>query len=187
MSASIDNASATRLFITPSRLAPPQLMKRLGRGSGHVADLRPSRGDGGHGFDPSAPARAAAEVPLLQRPDRVVQQRRAKPPSPQTIHRLLDRRPEMLRLDVAPEVDQVTGDVDLHRARFVTRSAKAACLRKVLEIPKPLEKRRDQRADGAGIDAAVRVPADLAIDRAGVQARAAADAAKRLAIFLAGE
>src|SRR5690349_8199289 len=93
----------------------------------------------------------------------------------------------MLVDDVAPQVDQVTRDVDFHRTRFVARAAQAGRLRQILEITEPLKQRRDQRADRPGIDAAVRVSADLAVNRARVEARAAADAAQRLAIFLARE
>ena len=53
--------------------------------------------------------------------------------------------------------------------------------------PMPDEFRRDQRADGAAINPPVSVPANLAINRAGIQARPAANAVQHLAHLGVGQ
>ena len=75
-------------------------------------------------------------------------------------------------------------DVDPDRADFAARSAQAAGLRQVGHAPRPRALAL-HRADRPGIDAAVRVAADLLVDRTGVQARAAADAVQHLREFRA--
>ena len=79
------------------------------------------------------------------------------------------------------------GNIDLHGAGLVTGAAKAAGLGEVFELGQALKQGRDEGADGTGIDAAVCVAADFAVDGAGIKARPAADAAKRFAVFGVGE
>ncbi len=69
------------------------------------------------------------------------------------------------------------GDIDFYGADFVAGAAEAAGLREVLEFFQALEEGCDECADGAGVDAAVGVASDFAIDGAGIQTCAAADAA----------
>ena len=80
----------------------------------------------------------------------------------------------------ARSASSILRDVDPHRARFLAGPAQAARLRKIGPRPEAERARRVHRADRPRIDAAVRVAADLLVDRAGVQARSAADAVEDL-------
>ena len=61
-------------------------------------------------------------------------------------------------------------------------------MRRAATCPRDAVKlRRDNRADRAGVNPGIIVPADLAIHRAMIQARAAADAIERLALFRIGQ
>src|SRR2546423_15468785 len=88
---------------------------------------------------------------------------------------------------VAPHPDQMLGDVDFDGAGFIARATEARCLRQVLVFSEAFEEWRDQGADRAGVNTAVRVPADLAEDRAGIEARAAANAAQGFPVLFAGK
>ena len=67
------------------------------------------------------------------------------------------------------------GEVNINWAGFLAGSANGAGLRegRVIRAEKP---RRDNRADGTGIDAIVSVTANLTKNGAGVETRAATDA-----------
>src|ERR1700677_2369909 len=92
----------------------------------------------------------------------------------------------MLVDDISAHVDEMLWNINLDWASFVTSSTKARRLRKIFEISQSLKKWRDQRTDWPRINAAVGMTADLAIDGAGIQTRAAANASQGLAI-LTGE
>src|SRR5664279_2656502 len=73
-------------------------------------------------------------------------------------------------LQVAPEHKQHVGDVDIDRAGLFARAAETAGKGQRRGVFDAIEERRDDRADGSGIDPAIAVTADILIDRAGVQA-----------------
>ena len=101
---------------------------------------------------------------------------RAPPSSPaarRTDPRLLD--------DAGAEVDQDLGNVDLDRAHLVAGAAQRRGVGQRLRVLQILQLRRQDRADRTAVDRPVRVAAGLPVDRAGVQARGAADAVQRLA------
>ena len=71
---------------------------------------------------------------------------------------------------------QVMVKINLYRTRRGTRTAKRACVGKMLEFLKSRIMRRDDRADRALISCTIRMSADVSEDRADIEARAAADA-----------
>ena len=78
--------------------------------------------------------------------------------------------------DLAAEVDQDLGDVDLDRADLVAGAAERGGVGERAGVLDPDELRRQDRADRAGVDRVVGVAAGPLVDRADVQAGAAADA-----------
>ena len=76
-------------------------------------------------------------------------------------------------------------DVDLDRACLAAGAAQRAGARQVLGGVQAGEQRCQHGADGAGIHPAVGVAADVLVDRADVEAGAAAQAIKRLAVVAA--
>src|SRR5688572_19616101 len=153
--------------------ALPQLMKGFWGGRGEVADLGPAGGDAGHLAHPAGSFGASAEVPLLEAANEAVEEAGFEAPGPEGVDPALEPAAELVLGDVAAHVDQVLGDVDLDGAGFVAGAAEAGGLGEVLEVAEALEERGDQRADGAGVDVAVGVAANLAVDGAGVKAGAA--------------
>ena len=81
------------------------------------------------------------------------------------------------------QAQQQIGDRDVDRADLVARAAQAGGRGRSANSGKrsPGQQRRQHRADRSGVDAAVGVAARLPVDRADVQAGAAADAAQDLA------
>ncbi len=92
--------------------------------------------------------------------------------------------------DLRPQVDQHGRDVDLDRAHLVAGAAQRRGVRQrvgLRVLTDAVHQRVQDRADRAGVDRAVGVPADPLVDRAHVQAGRAADAPQRLAADLVGE
>ena len=84
----------------------------------------------------------------------------------------------LLADDPAAEVDQDLGDVDLHRADVVAGPAERRGVGERAGVLDAREHRRQDRADRAGVDRVVGVAAGPLVDRADVQAGAAADAVR---------
>ena len=89
--------------------------------------------------------------------------------------------------DAPAQVHEHRGDVDLDRADLVAGAAQRGRPRQRRRGAQPLQLRREDRADRAGVGRLVRVPAGALVDRAHVQARRAADAVQRLAADRVGE
>src|SRR5213594_3447209 len=104
-----------------------------------------------------------------------------------------DAKPEALQppvafarfglLDFGAQLEQHFGNVDLDRADLRARATQAGGERQSGFVHDAEKLRRDNGADGAGIDPRERVTADLAVHRADVQASAAADTVERLPLF----
>ncbi len=119
--------------------------------------------------------------PLPDRPHgQPVASRAAHRPGPQPPQQPLAGRAHGRGLVDGPmaEVDELMGDVDFHRADFAARPAERRGEGERAGLLQAHQVRREDGADGAGIDPAVGPAADAAIDRAGVQAGPAADAAE---------
>src|SRR2546421_3499410 len=106
----------------------------------------------------------------------------------QTLARLPLHRPVLIRCargrpfrNLRAQVQEQFRDVYLHGADLAARAAQARRVRQLRGLLQARQLRRDDRADGAGVDRAVGVAADLLIDGARVQACAAAYARERLA------
>ena len=78
-------------------------------------------------------------------------------------------------------------DVDLDRADLVARAAQRRRVRQRRRVLDADQLRREDRADRAGVDRAVRVTARARVDGTHVEAGAAADAVQRLPADLIGE
>ena len=89
-------------------------------------------------------------------------------------------RPRARELGVRARPQQQLVQRDPDRAGLPAGAAQRGGVRELGRLRRVLQQRRDDRADRPRVDAAVGVPADLALDRAGVQAGAAADAVQRL-------
>src|SRR5439155_18071277 len=85
------------------------------------------------------------------------------------------------------QMQQNVWDVDLDGANLVARPAQARRVRQRRVSFDALELRREDRADRAGVDGAVRVTTRARVDGADVEARAAADAVQRLSADLVGQ
>ena len=86
-------------------------------------------------------------------------------------------------VEVASLVDNQTGYVDVDRAAFEAGAAERAEFEHVLGgVEVGLEQRGQGGADGAGVDGAVGVAADFAVDGAGVEAGATAEAGEQVAV-----
>ena len=83
--------------------------------------------------------------------------------------------------DAMAQVQQNFRNRNLDRTNLRARAAQRRRERQVTGDFCAKQLRRQDRADGSGIRAAVRVPADVVVDRADIEARAAADAQQRLA------
>src|SRR5439155_11335797 len=70
---------------------------------------------------------------------------------------------------------QERGDVDLDGTHVTAGAAQARGVGELGRLRQAEELRAQHRADGTGIDRPVRVAADLAVHRAGVETRAAAN------------
>ena len=90
-------------------------------------------------------------------------------------------------LSLAAQVQEEVGNIDFHGTNFPAGSAQGGSEGQFPSLTDAHEFRRDQRADGAAINPPVSVPANLAIDRAGVQARPAANAVQHLAHLGVGQ
>src|SRR5580658_4585735 len=88
---------------------------------------------------------------------------------------------------VAPVLEQVMMEVDADRARFRAGAAKRGGRGKVFPILETAQMGRNDRANRTLIGRAVGVPADVSENRAHIQARAAADAVERVALFGVGQ
>ena len=93
----------------------------------------------------------------------------------------LGERRMPFRHHAATQVDQDFRNVDLHRTNFIACAAERRRIGQRARVLHVLELWRKDRADRSGVNRAVCVAAGLAVHRAGVQARAAADALQRLA------
>jgi hypothetical protein len=82
------------------------------------------------------------------------------------------------------QFEQHLRDVDFDRADFVAGAAERGGVGQRLRVLHLHQLRREDGADGAGIDRAVGVAAGLAVDGAGVHAGGAADALEGLALDL---
>src|SRR5207253_10356984 len=67
------------------------------------------------------------------------------------------------------QVEEQLRDVYLDGADLAARAAEARSVRELRRLFEPRELRRDDRADGAGVDRPVGVAADLLVDRARIQ------------------
>ena len=98
----------------------------------------------------------------------------------------------MLRVVVAfgelmAQVEEHSREVDFDWTRLFAGAAEAAGVWQILSFREVGEHRGDDCADWTGIYPAVGVPADLAIDGAGVETSSAAQAVKRLSQLRVGE
>ena len=125
--------------------------------------------------------RARDERPLDE-PRRAAGRRRsgARPPKIQATAASRARSGSRdLRLDhLCAQVQQHLRDVDLDRADLVARAAEARGVRQRGGVLDPDELRREDRADRARVHRAVGVTAGARVDRADVEAGAAADAVR---------
>src|SRR5439155_4290589 len=166
----------------------PGLAERFRRQRRKVATLGPARQWVER--NTSDPALARAE-PLRQ-----ARQARAEIVSPRPLHRpgphthgsplgdgraLWLGRSLGLLLRFAAQVEQQVRDVDLHRAHFAAGAAQRRGKGQLAGALEAGKLGRYQSADGATLDPAVGVPADLPVDRAGVEASVAANTKERLA------
>jgi hypothetical protein len=93
----------------------------------------------------------------------------------------------VLQDDLIAQVDEHLGNIDLDRADLVARAAERGGEGQALRVMHLLKLRREDGADGAGVDGAVGVAAGLAIDGAGVLAGSAANAVEGFATAGVGE
>src|SRR5256884_393826 len=93
----------------------------------------------------------------------------------------LGPRRDVLLVDLAAELDQHPGNVDADGAGVGARAAERRGVRQLLHGAGAVEHRGQEDADRTRIRVAVRVAADLPVDGAHVEARAAAQAVERLA------
>ena len=128
----------------------------------------------GRNFASRTPIRTAGHRQL-------VAQRSAHEPGPSRPGQPLGPRVHRRRLVDGPmaQMDELVRDVDLHRADLAARPAQRRGERQLARLLQAQQVRREDRADGAGIDPAVGPAAHAAVDRAVVQARPAADAMQR--------
>ena len=168
-------ASRVRARISSrAALTAPPLPERLLRHRLQVARLRPCR-ERARQPRGAAPLRPAPREPL--RPLVAPRRRRTSRASERIAIR---SRAGLFVDDLRAQVQQHARDVDLDRADLVAGAAEARRIRQRLRVLDPAQLRREDRADRAGIDGAVRVAAGARVDRADVEARAAADAVQRL-------
>src|SRR5207253_5636598 len=92
----------------------------------------------------------------------------------------LGPRRDVLLVDLAAELDQHPGNVDADGAGVGARAAERRGVRQLLHRAGAVEHRGQEDADRTRIRVAVRVAADLPVDGAHVEARAAAQAVERL-------
>ena len=103
-------------------------------------------------------------------------------PSPQAIsQRFQASQFARLMVQLLAQRDQHLGNRDFHGTRGLARAAQARSVRQMMIRRQPVVHRRQQRADRPRIHAAVSMAADVAKNRAGIQARAAANAKQALA------
>src|SRR5258708_39806955 len=88
---------------------------------------------------------------------------------------------------LGPKLQQQFRNVDFDWAHFGARSAEARCEREPGVLHDAVKLRRDDLSDWTGINPGIVVTADLAVNRAMVQARAATDAEQRTALVGLGE
>src|SRR5207237_367078 len=79
------------------------------------------------------------------------------------------------------QADQHVRDINPHRTGRLTGAAQGRGVRQVRILADTVVERGQDAADRAGIDAAVRVTADTAIDRASIETGPAADTLQALA------
>ena len=101
------------------------------------------------------------------------------------INKRFDSGRYFLRRDLAAQLQQLLIQRDLDRTNVGTRSAQAAGVGQRM-VGLGVLSRIEHRADRAGNGGVVAVAAATPIDRAGVHAGTAADAAQRFAISLVG-
>src|ERR1035441_5439742 len=99
----------------------------------------------------------------------------------------LRRRIGLALLDLAAQFQQHLRDVDLDRTHLAARATQAGSERQSGLVRYAHELRRDDGADGSRVHPRKAVAADLAVHRAGVQTRAAADAVQRLPLGAVGQ
>ena len=146
----------------------------------HVAAFGPAAAERQPVDQPGAAAHRLQHAHADPRPQRV-ERRALRDPRPQ-------REPDPLGPRAQPALERVlaqlalqVGQRDLHRAHDAALVAQRRRRRQVLRLLEADVHRRQDRADRPRVDPAVRVPADVLVDGAMVHARAAADAAQRLA------
>src|SRR5438270_800959 len=79
------------------------------------------------------------------------------------------------------QADEHVRNVDLYRTRCLAGAAQRGSVRQMRVFTHTVIERGQDATDRAGVDASVGMAADTPIDRAGVQARSAADALQALA------
>src|SRR3989449_4913531 len=166
-----------------SRGLPLQLVPALPEGAarhrGEIARPRPVAEEG------KAPDRAVTdEGPLQDAGDAArqpVEEGARQEPPDRREHDPLDPGRDPLLVHLTPELDEHARDVDPHRACVDTRPAERGGVRQLLHRAGAVQHRRQQYPDGARVGVAVGVAADLAVDGADVEARAAAQTVERLA------
>ena len=125
-----------------------------------------------------------------QLPGHFVQPRMRHQPREGAERQLLQAVPVVARLGlfhVRAQLQQHLRNIDLHRADLGARAAQAGSEGQAGLVRDPHELRRDDGADGSRVDPRKTVAADLAVDRAGVQTGAAANAVERLALAAVGQ
>src|SRR5262249_23406524 len=90
-------------------------------------------------------------------------------------------------LDLAAQVEEDLRDIDLDRAALASGDAQAGGEGQRRRVRYSHELRGNNGPDRSGVDPGKAVSADLAINRAGIQARAAADAEERLTLAAVGQ
>jgi hypothetical protein len=88
---------------------------------------------------------------------------------------------------IAPVVQKMVMQIDANRTSLRTSSAQRRCLRKVLPFGQTAEMRRDDRSDRSLIGSRVGMSADIAKDRANVQAGSTTNTMESVPLFHIGQ
>ena len=137
---------------------------------------------------PRSPRPGEPAEPLRDPPDtrrEPVAERRRPRERPQPEREALRARRDAALDEILPQLEQQLVERDLHRASVGARAAQRRGVRQRGRVVEPDEQRQEHRAHRARVDRAVRGAAGLPVDRADVQAGAAADAREHLAVLRA--
>src|ERR1035437_5446285 len=160
-------------------MLPPVVLESLFRWRGKVASCRP--------WFQERPREAQPQCQVGEAAGNGVGGWRLHRGEPSAEHQALERAVEFALNGIAAVVEQVVMQIDPHRTNVRAGAAKRAGVGQVRPLLRGTQMRRDDGNDGPLIGGAIRVAADILVNRAGVETRAATDAMQGIALLGIGE